>query len=69
MSEFRTTLWTDVDTPSRSGIDGGGVFKEFLTELCKEVFDKDKGLWLENIKHEIYPSAHSYATERKQTFG
>ncbi|KAI0311311.1 HECT-domain-containing protein [Amylostereum chailletii] len=46
-----------------SGIDGGGVFKEFLTELCKEVFDRDRGLWLENTKHEIYPNPHSYATE------
>ena len=66
MSSFCATSRVGVDTPSRSGIDGGGVFKEFLTELCKEVFDKDKGLWLENTKHEIYPNAHSYATERKK---
>ena len=47
----------------RAGIDGGGVFKEFLTELCKEVFDTDRGLWLANKKNELYPNPHSYATE------
>ncbi|EIW51561.1 HECT-domain-containing protein [Trametes versicolor FP-101664 SS1] len=46
-----------------AGIDGGGVFKEFLTSLCKEVFDSDRGLWLANKKNELYPAPHSYATE------
>ena len=49
----------------RAGIDGGGVFKEFFTSLCKEVFDTDRGLWLANKKNEIYPNPHSYATEGK----
>jgi ubiquitin-protein ligase E3 C len=47
----------------RAGIDGGGVFKEFFTSLCKEVFDTDRGLWLANVKHELYPNPHTYATE------
>lgn len=47
----------------RAGIDGGGVFKEFLTSLSREVFDKDRGLWLANKKNELYPNPHSYATE------
>ena len=47
------------------GIDGGGVFKEFLTDLSKEVFDSDRGLWLANKKNELYPSPGSYATEGK----
>ncbi|KAI5986179.1 HECT-domain-containing protein [Pisolithus albus] len=46
-----------------AGIDGGGVFKEFFTSLCKEVFDTDRGLWLETKKNEIYPNPHSYASE------
>jgi ubiquitin-protein ligase E3 C len=46
-----------------AGIDGGGVFKEFFTSLCKEVFDTDRGLWLENKKNELYPNPHAYATE------
>ena len=39
------------------------MFKEFLTSLCKEVFDTDRGLWLANKKNELYPNPHSYATE------
>ncbi|TEB27548.1 HECT-domain-containing protein [Coprinellus micaceus] len=46
-----------------AGIDGGGVFKEFFTELCREVFDTDRGLWLANKKNELYPNPHAYATE------
>ncbi|THV03800.1 HECT-domain-containing protein [Dendrothele bispora CBS 962.96] len=46
-----------------AGIDGGGVFKEFFTSLCKEVFDTDRGLWLMNKKNELYPNPHGYATE------
>ncbi|KAI0926648.1 hypothetical protein AcV5_007383 [Taiwanofungus camphoratus] len=46
-----------------AGIDGGGVFKEFLTSLCKEVFDTNRGLWQVNEKNELYPHPHSYATE------
>jgi hypothetical protein len=47
------------------GIDGGGLFKEFLTDLSKEVFDSDRGLWLANKKNELYPNHGSYPTERK----
>ncbi|PIL22973.1 transporter [Ganoderma sinense ZZ0214-1] len=46
-----------------AGIDGGGVFKEFLTSLTREVFDTDRGLWLANKKNELYPASHSFATE------
>src|SRR6266404_1538486 len=48
------------------GIDGGGVFKEFFTDLSKEVFDTDRGLWLANKANELYPNHGSYATERKR---
>ena len=47
----------------RAGIDGGGVFKEFLTSLAKEVFDSDRGLWLSTEQHELYPNPHGYATD------
>ena len=49
------------------GIDGGGVFKEFFTDLSKEVFDINRGLWLANRKNELYPNHGSYTTTRKQT--
>ena len=32
------------------------MFKEFFTSLCKEVFDTDRGLWLANVKNELYPN-------------
>ena len=46
-----------------AGIDGGGLFKEFLTSLSKEAFDIDRGLWLETANHELYPAATSYARD------
>jgi len=49
-----------------SGIDGGGLFKELLTSLSKEIFDTDRGLWLETEQREIYPNPHSYAREAYQ---
>jgi ubiquitin-protein ligase E3 C len=39
------------------------VFKEFFTSLCKAVFDADRGLWLANVKNELYPNPHAYAIE------
>ena len=49
-------------------MDGGGVFKEFFTSLCKELFDIDQGLWLANKKNELYLNPHLYATERRSSF-
>ncbi|KAF8610442.1 HECT-domain-containing protein [Ceratobasidium sp. AG-I] len=49
-----------------AGIDGGGVFKEFLTSLAKETFDSDRGLWLVNKQQELYPNPHPYAKESGQ---
>jgi ubiquitin-protein ligase E3 C len=47
-----------------TGIDGGGLFKEFLTALGKEAFDTNRGLWKHNSNQEVYPAAHTYARER-----
>ena len=49
-----------------AGIDGGGVFKEFLTSLSKEAFDNDRGLWLATQQQELYPNPHSYSRESSQ---
>nr|XP_018265401.1 ubiquitin-protein ligase E3 C [Kwoniella dejecticola CBS 10117]OBR87559.1 ubiquitin-protein ligase E3 C [Kwoniella dejecticola CBS 10117] len=51
---------------TEAGIDGGGLFKEFLTNLSKEVFDTNRGLWLATDQNELYPNPHSYATESHQ---
>ncbi|KAI9199312.1 uncharacterized protein BJ171DRAFT_216009 [Polychytrium aggregatum] len=39
-----------------AGIDGGGVFKEFLTALSKQVFDDSYGLFMTTSKHLLYPT-------------
>ncbi|KDQ20978.1 hypothetical protein BOTBODRAFT_26989 [Botryobasidium botryosum FD-172 SS1] len=49
-----------------SGIDGGGLFKEFLTSLSREVFDSNRGLWLATTRQELYPNPHTYAREPHQ---
>ncbi|KAL0571569.1 ubiquitin-protein ligase (E3), partial [Marasmius crinis-equi] len=63
-----------------AGIDGGGLFKEFFTSLSKEVFDPQRGLWVETGGgggmglsgngrdeeggRELYPRAGKYQEER-----
>lgn len=49
-----------------SGIDGGGLFKEFLTSLVKEAFDTDRGLWRATEEQQLYPNPHSYAKQEDQ---
>ncbi|EPQ26072.1 uncharacterized protein PFL1_06280 [Pseudozyma flocculosa PF-1] len=44
-----------------AGIDGGGVYKEFLTSLVREAFDTNRGLWKATDAQELYPNPHSYA--------
>ncbi|KAJ1957617.1 ubiquitin-protein ligase (E3) [Linderina pennispora] len=39
-----------------AGIDGGGVFKEFLTSLVREAFDPKLGLFNTTPQNNIYPS-------------
>ncbi|KAJ7440766.1 HECT-domain-containing protein [Mycena galericulata] len=39
----------------------GGLYKEFFTAICEEVFDSKHGLWFSNDNHEIYPSPQSNA--------
>ncbi|GBG24678.1 E3 ubiquitin-protein ligase UPL6 [Hondaea fermentalgiana] len=38
------------------GIDGGGLFKEFMLDLMNEAFDLDNGLWKATANQEIYPN-------------
>lgn len=49
-----------------AGIDGGGVFKEFLTSLIRESFDTDRGLWKATDQQELYPNPSSYARQSEQ---
>ncbi|TPX33541.1 hypothetical protein SeMB42_g07460 [Synchytrium endobioticum] len=49
-----------------AGIDGGGLFKEFLTTLSKQAFDMNYGLFSETRDHLLYPSPQNYATQDSQ---
>ncbi|KAK0540031.1 ubiquitin-protein ligase (E3) [Tilletia horrida] len=49
-----------------AGIDGGGLFKEFLTSLVREAFDTERGLWKATADQAIYPNPHSYAKQAEQ---
>lgn len=59
-------VFVDQFGQEEAGIDGGGVFKEFLTSLSKEAFDTDRGLWLATSNQELYPNPHSYSRESAQ---
>jgi ubiquitin-protein ligase E3 C len=49
-----------------SGIDGGGLFKEFFTEFMKAALDENRGLFVQNSAHLLYPNPSQFATEREQ---
>ncbi|KAI8140679.1 hypothetical protein BJV82DRAFT_622100 [Fennellomyces sp. T-0311] len=49
-----------------AGIDGGGVFKEFLTSLGHEAFDTNYGLFRATPDQLLYPNPSEYATESSQ---
>lgn len=49
-----------------AGIDGGGVFKEFMTECLKQAFRPDMGLFVETPGHLLYPSPSEYASQEEQ---
>lgn len=48
-----------------AGIDGGGVFKEFLTGLSHDAFNVNYGLFVATPEQLLYPNPNSFATERK----
>ncbi|KAG0273284.1 hypothetical protein BGZ95_010907 [Linnemannia exigua] len=49
-----------------AGIDGGGVFKEFLTSLVLQAFDTNYGLFMNTSDQLLYPNPHQFAQERTQ---
>lgn len=49
-----------------AGIDGGGVFKEFLTSLSKEAFNENCGLFTTTHDRLLYPCPFAYAKQDQQ---
>ena len=39
-----------------AGIDGGGLFREFLWELLKTAFDPNRGLFKTTTDRQLYPN-------------
>ena len=49
-----------------AGIDGGGVFKEFMTQCLKQAFNANYGLFETTKDQLLYPSPRAYAMEEGQ---
>eukprot|EP00917_Polyrhabdina_sp_WS-2016_P003299 GHVP01007356.1.p1 GENE.GHVP01007356.1~~GHVP01007356.1.p1 ORF type:complete len:879 (+),score=182.19 GHVP01007356.1:991-3627(+) len=47
------------------GIDGGGVFKEFLIEFCRTIFSTGYSLFLESSDSSYYPSPSAFYETKK----
>lgn len=39
-----------------AGIDGGGIFREFLSELIKTAFDPNRGFFMTTTENKLYPN-------------
>ena len=44
---------------AEAGVDGGGIFKEFLEEVVKEGFETSFGLFLATTDQRLYPNPHA----------
>ena len=55
---------------AEAGIDGGGVFKEFFSELIKTAYNSEYGLFKETVDHYLYPnpSSSKFIYEDKRQF-
>ena len=42
-----------------AGVDGGGLFREFVSELIKHAFNPSWGLFCVNDQHDVYPNPDS----------
>lgn len=47
---------------AESGIDGGGLFKEFMIVICRETFDPKFGLFAVTDDQTLYPSPSAFRT-------
>ena len=46
---------------AEAGIDGGGLFKDFMGDIAREAFAPGRGLFCETDSHELYPNPASAA--------
>ncbi|KAJ3321633.1 hypothetical protein HDV06_004048 [Boothiomyces sp. JEL0866] len=56
------------DGMPEAGIDGGGLFKEFLNEIIKEAFDQKLGLFRVTDENDLYPNPSASSELQLQYF-
>jgi hypothetical protein len=56
----RVSFVSEVGT-EEAGVDGGGMFKEFLEQVVKEGFDTGAGLFCATTDRRLYPNPHAAA--------
>ena len=64
-SQLRDALrieFVDVHGNPEPGIDGGGLFKEFLLQLTRVLFNPEMGLFRETDTHELVPAVTAFKT-------
>lgn len=49
------------DGSPESGVDGGGLFKEFMIHVCRTMFDPNFGLFTNTSDQTLYPSSSAFA--------
>lgn len=52
-----------------AGIDGGGLTKEFLTAVCDDAFNPDRGLFAATENHLLFPNPASHDLRRLRFLG
>eukprot|EP00931_Biecheleriopsis_adriatica_P086244 TRINITY_DN60955_c0_g1_i1.p1 TRINITY_DN60955_c0_g1~~TRINITY_DN60955_c0_g1_i1.p1 ORF type:complete len:1044 (+),score=229.78 TRINITY_DN60955_c0_g1_i1:50-3181(+) len=52
------------DGSPESGVDGGGLFKEFMVLICREMFDPEFGLFSATSDQTLYPSTMAFGRHR-----
>ena len=48
-----------VEFQGEDGVDGGGLFKEWLSNMSKEIFNEDMALFIKSASNNYYPNPKS----------
>ncbi|CAG8517471.1 9293_t:CDS:10 [Acaulospora colombiana] len=68
LKDFVGIQFIDEFGMQEAGIDGGGLFKEFLTSLTRIAFDTNYGLFLSTKEQLLYPNPHGDASSVNSIF-
>jgi len=52
------------DGQPESGVDGGGLFKEFMVHICREMFSPEFGLFCATSDQTLYPATTAFSSHR-----